>query len=335
MTMTGPMPTMTMTAMPEPSGKGGAGNMMGMGGETGEPQETGGAGGTMPGPVPTEEPVAMCGNMMMEGTEACDDGNMEPGDGCEPDCTVTPPPAPITIAELVPDLDGHLVTTPCSNDGGSSDCAPQGWSINGGPMNACVQGVGLTMDVEYMVGGVAGTVYDVTMHFYGVMEPRQYNQVMREAMGSPPKDEGATPTPWAWAEPGANYRSLGDNNYNTYEIHVYDEAGMKRQMYFLNADTGTGHYSFAINYEKTIPVIGGGKVQLIVYDANCRQIKNCGPSDPGGGDPCGPLARSIDVTAADPSPGALLSQPGLGQPNNLSGQWWLIDVVNVQEAAAQ
>jgi cysteine-rich repeat protein len=28
-----------------------------------------------------------CGNAVIEGDEVCDDGNLEPGDGCEPDCT--------------------------------------------------------------------------------------------------------------------------------------------------------------------------------------------------------------------------------------------------------
>ena len=32
-----------------------------------------------------------CGNGFPEGPEECDDGNQTPGDGCEPDCTLTPP----------------------------------------------------------------------------------------------------------------------------------------------------------------------------------------------------------------------------------------------------
>jgi cysteine-rich repeat protein len=31
-----------------------------------------------------------CGNNTVEDPEVCDDGNLEPGDGCEPDCTPTP-----------------------------------------------------------------------------------------------------------------------------------------------------------------------------------------------------------------------------------------------------
>ncbi len=279
-------------------------------------------------PMPAEP---MCGNGMVEGTEACDDGNMMPGDGCEPDCTATPEAPAVTIETLVPDLEGHLVTTPCGDQPQTDDCSGGGWSINGGQLNVCQNGQ-LTLDVKYDVGGEPGVTYDVTLHFYGVMEPRQYNQVQRDAMGASSRDEGGVPTPWAWAEPGANYRSAGDNNYNTYEIHVFDNNGQELQMYFLNSDSGTGHYTMAINYEKTIQMVGGGSVQLIVYDANCRMIKNCGPSG-GPGNQCGTLARTVDISGADPQPGNDLQQPGLGNDPQSSGQWWLIDVVNVQEAA--
>jgi cysteine-rich repeat protein len=270
----------------------------------------------------------VCGNGMMEMGEACDDGNMDPGDGCEPDCTPTPAPA-VSIETLVPDLDGWWVQTPCGDQPNSDDCAGGGWAVNGGQSNAC-QGGALNMDLEYDVGGEPGKVYDVAMHFYGVMEPRQYNGVEREAQGAPSRNEGGMPTPWATADPGTNYRSLGDNNYNTYEIHVFNDAGQEMKMYFLNADTGTGHYTMAISYEKTIQVYGGGKVQLVVYDANCRQIKNCGPNG-GNVSQCAGNAVTINIGAADPQPMGL-TQPGLGQPDQHAGQWWLIDVLSVAEA---
>ena len=34
---------------------------------------------------------AVCGDMVVDGGEECDDGNRTPGDGCENDCTLTPP----------------------------------------------------------------------------------------------------------------------------------------------------------------------------------------------------------------------------------------------------
>lgn len=33
----------------------------------------------------------------MQAGEACDDGNLTNGDGCQSDCTVTPPPNPLTV----------------------------------------------------------------------------------------------------------------------------------------------------------------------------------------------------------------------------------------------
>ncbi|MBL9104362.1 MAG: DUF4215 domain-containing protein [Myxococcales bacterium] len=37
----------------------------------------------------TTAPNPVCGDGNVEGTELCDDGNQDPGDGCEPDCTPT------------------------------------------------------------------------------------------------------------------------------------------------------------------------------------------------------------------------------------------------------
>lgn len=93
--------------------------------------------------------------------------------------------------------------------------------------------------------------------------------------------------------------------------------------YYLNSDTQQGHYTFAIDYERTLPVVGGGKIRFRTVDTNCRIIKNCQ-----GGPPCASKARSVNIAAAKPQPAAL-SQPGLGQDNGNAGQWLLIDVVNV------
>jgi hypothetical protein len=154
---------------------------------------------------------------------------------------------------------------------------------------------------------------------------------MREATGATNRN-GGTPTGWATATGNATITGSGDQNYNTYEIHVYDQNDMRVAQYFLNSDSGTGHYTMLTNYEKTITVIGGGEVRLRVFDANCRMIKNCGAN---GGAPCTGKARTVDVTAAMPQPsGALmLQQPALGASSpDHSGQWWLIDVKDFEPA---
>jgi len=242
---------------------------------------------------------------------------------------VTPPP-PLTLIELVGDLDGHLFSVACGDTPNTDDCAGEGWRSSRAPaqLNACVGGR-LEAQINFPIGGEPGVAYDVRMHFYGVMEPRNYgNVVTREAAGRPNLNTGGTPTPFASMQPGAgNYLATGDNNYNTYELHVLDNNQQEVAIHFLNADTQTGHYTMGISYEKSLELIGGGTLRLQIADANCRQIKNCGP----GGVPCTGKARTIDISAAAPQPQGL-QQPGLGKDPEHSGQWFLIDALGFTPA---
>ena len=254
-----------------------------------------------------------------------------------------------TVAELFPvgpvgspagamgSLDGRLIFSPCADNPNTDDCGSDGWYYNG-VRTACANGQ-LTVQQDFRVGGVAGTTYQVRMHFYGVMEPKNYGTggggLTREAGTGRPGNQntGATPTPWATANMASSF-SVPTTTYNTYEIHVFNNTGTANAnrvgQYFINADTQEGHYTYVINYEKTIPVIGGGTIRMRTFDSNCRQIKNCGAT---AGYPCASKARSIDIAAAAPAPGATfpmgLSQPGLGETADHSGQWFLTDVVAV------
>jgi cysteine-rich repeat protein len=64
-----------------------------------------------PGPspeVPDAPPMPVCGNGSVEAGEACDDGNRTSGDGCENNCTPTPPdPPPVKV-----DIDSSLFISP-------------------------------------------------------------------------------------------------------------------------------------------------------------------------------------------------------------------------------
>jgi hypothetical protein len=238
-------------------------------------------------------------------------------------------------------LDGHLFAVPCGDTPASDDCAGGGWTstfLDPGTSHACVGNPArLEARIDFPIGGEPGTVYDVDMHFYGTMEPRQYGNVTREAGGDPSnRNPGGTPTPFATLNtPGAtNYLGLGDNNYNTYELHVLDQNDQEVAAYFLNSDVGTNHYTFAIDYGKTLQLVGGGTLRLQIVDANCRQIKNCGAQGSGGGVACANQARTIDISDADPQPAAnALQQPGLGRAPEHSGQWFLLDVLDFAEAA--
>jgi hypothetical protein len=296
-------------------GKSGSGGASGSGGSA-----VGGSGGTMGG----ASTGGTSGGDTSKGGMGAGAGGTAGTGGAKSDV-----PTPATLA---PGLDGHLITTPCRDMPMTDDCDSGGWkstAVDNFAAHAC-QNARLEALINFPVAGVPGTAYDVTMHFYGVMEPRQYANVMREAMGRPSLT-GGTPTSWAEAPAGTTITGAGDQNYNTYEIHVYDQNDMEVRAYFINADSATGHYTMVVNYEKTIKVIGGGEVRLRVFDANCRMIKNCGAE---GQWPCASKARSVNVAAASPAPTmAQLSQPGLGLAPEHSGQWWLIDVTNVAVAA--
>lgn len=244
-----------------------------------------------------------------------------------------------TIAELFPSdgadgaLDGRLVTMPCSSNSTADDCTPSG-AYYRSKLIACS---GNVLDVKhtYPVGGVEGKTYKVTFHFYGVVEPRNYGtDVMREATNRPGnQDTGAMPTPWAVAKAG---HMSAPADYDVYELRIDDQNDKEVAVYYLNADTMQGHWTYALNFSKQIEVIGGGRVRARIYDQNCKGIKNCGNPVMF---PCGERARSIDVSKADPKPAATsateggLLQPALVPERNAdnAGQWLLIDVVSVDE----
>lgn len=245
-------------------------------------------------------------------------------------------PTDLTLQQLVGGLDGHLFVVPCGDTPGSDDCAGAGWTSNfqdPGMNHNCV-GTPARLDarIDFPIGGEPGVAYDVDMHFYGIMEPRQYANVTRDAQPNRPSLQPGGAPPFAVLNPGATNYLAGDNNYNTYELRVLNENDQEVAAYFLNADTQDGHYTFNINYGKTIELIGGGTLRLQIVDANCRQIKNCGGGSNGGAN-CANQAQTVDISGAAPQPPAnALQQPALGVSPAHAGQWFLLDVLDFATA---
>jgi hypothetical protein len=312
---TGGAPTGTAGAGGSTGGTGEAGSSgsgtsgSGTGGATGG-SGTGGAGGAPTGGAST----AGSGGMSMGG------GGTGTGGG-----TATP----VSVGKL----DGALIMTPCGDSNTSDDCAGSGWIYEG--KNTPCNGRTLDSDAPAtksildfpVTGGEKGKHYLAKMHFYGIMEPKNYgNGITREAgtqrpnaAASPSKPEG-----FAYANGGV---TVDTTDYNNYEIHSFDDTGKEIKQYFLNSDTAQGHWTFAIDYERDIEIVAGGKVHLRIYDNNCRMIKNCEGGD--GKPPCDDnKVRRIDISAADPQPVGLV-QPGLGKDVKDSGQWWLLDVKSI------
>jgi hypothetical protein len=214
---------------------------------------------------------------------------------------------------------------PCGDAPSTDDCNGFGYVVDG-VVTPCVNGQS-EMVLDHPIAGTRGARYLVTMHFYGIMEPKNLGSgVTRDApIGVFSDRNGGTPLPWASAPGGTNYAF---STYTAYEIRVHDDVGQEIARYFLNSDAAEGHWTFLIDYEKTIEVVGGGFVRLRRLDNNCRLIKNCGAAP---GFPCDMKARVIDVSEADPPApdGAYpsgLNQPGLNRIAQHAGQWWFIDV---------
>ena len=102
-------------------------------------------------------------------------------------------------------------------------------------------------------GGRKGTVYDVTLHVRGVVEPKNFTG------GTVQFDHfqtGGTPV---------------KNDYNFYSLHVSDPEATYT---FNRNEEKVGHYVFAIDYRVRIPIRGGATVTMGAYDSNDVAIAN-------------------------------------------------------------
>jgi hypothetical protein len=229
----------------------------------------------------------------------------------------------IGVSELVGALDGRRIQIPCSDYTNFDDCSTIGYDVDG-VLTPCEFGR-VEMSLDHPIGGTPGTTYLATLHFYGILEPKNYGpDVARQSGSTPPENlaTGAEPAPWAVAAPGVQ---ILPSNYNSYEIRVFDQATNEVGVYFVNSDTMEGRYTYVIDYEQTIPVIGGGIVRLAMHSRDCRHVKNCGD----GGGTCAEKTRLVDISSVDPQPRVDFSQPDLGRGPGNAGQWWMIDVTHV------
>jgi hypothetical protein len=288
---------------------GGTGEAVAIGGAD-EGTTTGGTGGTSEAPNVGGSTSTAGGGGGGHTCEAASDGSIAP-------------------CEVVGALDGRLMQFPCAESPVTDDCRSLGYVVDG-VVTTCVGGQS-EMVLDHPITGTPGTHYLVKMHFYGIMEPKTLGAgVTREAAPDAPDRSGGSPSPWATAPAGT---SSPISSTSAYELHVHDEGGQEVAQYFVNADVEEGHWTLLIDYEKTIEVVAGGFVRLRRYDPDCQIIKNCGAL---AGPPCASKARTIDLSAAEPpppSPGAFpmgFNQPGLNQNAENAGQWWMIDVTEVE-----
>ena len=79
---------------------------------------------------------------------------------------------------------------------------------------------------------------------------------------------------------------------------AYGSATDETNVYYLNADTSQGHWTYVMNYEKQIKVDGGGSIRVRNYDHNCRDDQELRPERHRGEQ----LRRRRERRARSPSP---------------------------------
>lgn len=138
---------------------------------------------------------------------------------------------------------------------------------------------GLQIDQSFTLGGVAGTMYNVTIQVNGITEAKYYqNGTRADGDAAPPNPDNPT---------GINMFYTGGDpvnfeNYNIYKLTVLDTDQNEIQHYYLNSmppNTGPNfenHDTFPEGYTAVIPVMGGGTIQYHQADRNCHAVDNCG-----------------------------------------------------------
>jgi hypothetical protein len=190
--------------------------------------------------------------------------------------------------------------------------------------------------------GSTTTVYNVTVHVRGIVEAQAYGYPgsgMRDA-GNASISTCASSTCDLFQRGGTPMASGGASyDYNNYELDVTPPvASSTYNTYFLNAvitsenphanGTPTQHLTFAIDYTKTIPVMGGGTLTLKVFDSNCALVQNCGPTS---GNTCA-APRTVSLAGSTPMAPSTFTQPFQGNVTGAYGQWVFFDVTSVTAA---
>ena len=157
---------------------------------------------------------------------------------------------PPVNADPARSLSGLRLEVPCSNPKFNDDTECH-WERN--LLQTTDPRWKLKREIVRTFDGKAGTVYDVTLHVRGVVEPKNFTggEVQHEHFQT-----GGAPVP---------------NDYNFYSLHVSDPEATYT---FNRNEEKVGHYTFLIDYRVTIPIRGGATVTMGAYDSNDVAIAN-------------------------------------------------------------
>lgn len=123
----------------------------------------------------------------------------------------------------------------------------------------------------FPVGGTPGQHYKVSFTYNAVNEGRGYT--------GGTKDKPVAADLNNIDNNDSFYRD-GDapaSKYNELKLTVFDDKGAEARHYYMNAfsQAQEQHFAFLSSYKKSIVIVGGGKIEHMVFDSNCHAIDNC------------------------------------------------------------
>jgi hypothetical protein len=123
----------------------------------------------------------------------------------------------------------------------------------------------------FPVGGDPGKHYKVSFRYSAVNEGRGYT--------GGTKDKPLAGDLNSIDNNDSFYRdgTAPDSKYNELRLTVFDDKGVEARHYFMNAFSTAQefHIAFLSSYKKSIVIVGGGKIEHMVFDSNCHAIDNC------------------------------------------------------------
>jgi hypothetical protein len=111
----------------------------------------------------------------------------------------------------------------------------------------------LKIEEKKTFGGKPDVIYEVTLRFRGISEPKNY--------------QGGQPV-------GEHFYVGGEEVRDNYNIYVLDVADPPQKYYLTRDERKTGHFTFKFDYTATVKIRGGAQVTLGTYDHNDESIAN-------------------------------------------------------------
>ena len=167
---------------------------------------------------------------------------------------------------------------------------------------------GAQFNESFPLGGTVGQMYMASFHVDGITEAKYYENGTCQGsdtpatcaagraagLGDPPAATTNTFVSCTAPNPSQcndTWYTGGDpidyEFYKVYKLTVYAPSpdggvGAEVQHYYLNsfpktATTYETHSTYFVSYSHTIPVPGGGTIELKAGDTSCHAIDNCGP----------------------------------------------------------